>query len=211
LLQDNCSLLLGHDETQQLLNKLAVSNPKLVEELIPKKIPLSTLTQILQNLLQEGVPIRDLRTILLALSSVAEKVTAVEELTAVVRVALGRMIVQKFVQPGEELPIMTLAPELEQVLHNVVSRMNNGAVPIEPDLAEGLMRNVNQAAREEADADRAAVLVTSPTLRSWLSKVLRPRIQGLTVLSYAELPDDIGLRVNRSIAVQPRQVAATAA
>jgi len=106
---------------------------------------------------------------------------------------------------------MTLAPELEQVLHNVVSRMNNGAVPIEPDLAEGLMRNVNQAAREEADADRAAVLVTSPTLRSWLSKVLRPRIQGLTVLSYAELPDDIGLRVNRSIAVQPRQVAATAA
>jgi len=211
LLQENCALLLGHDETQQLLNKLAVSNPKLVEELIPKKIPLSTLTQILQNLLQEGVSIRDLRTVLLALSSVAEKVTAVEELTAVVRVALGRMIVQRFVQPGEELPIMTLAPELEQVLHSVVARMNNGAVPIEPELAEGLMRNVNQAAREEADADRAAVLVTSPTLRSWLSKVLRPRIQGLTVLSYAELPDDIGLRVNRSIAVQPRQVTATAA
>jgi flagellar biosynthesis protein FlhA len=211
LLQDNCSLLLGHDETQQLLNKLSVSNPKLVEELIPKKVPLSTLTQILQNLLQEGVPIRDLRTILLALSGVAEKVTAIDELTATVRVALGRMIVQKFVQPGEEMSIMTLAPELEQVLHSVVSRMNNGAVPIEPELAEGLMRNVNLAAREEADSDRAAVLVTSPTLRPWLSKVLRPRIQGLTVLSYAELPDDIGLRVNRSIAVQPKQVAATAA
>ena len=208
ILQDHSHLLLGHDETQQLVDKLAAVSPKLVEELIPKKITIGVLTQVLQGLLAEGVAIRDLRGVLAALAPVAEKVTDIEELIGVARVALGRMIVQNFVAHGEELGVMTLAPELEQVLHGTVRRANGGNVPIEPELAEGLLRAVNASAQEELNADRPAVLVTSPTLRPWLSRILRPRVPGLAVLSYAELPEDLNLRVNRSVTVQARQNAA---
>ncbi|NDE00609.1 MAG: flagellar biosynthesis protein FlhA [Gammaproteobacteria bacterium] len=208
ILQENCNLLLGHDETQQLVDKLAAAAPKLVEELIPKKLPIGTLTQVLQNLLAEGVSIRDLRGVLMALAPVAEKVQDIEELTGVARVALGRMIVQQYVLHGEELSVMTLAPELEQVLHATVRRSQGGNVPIEPELAEGLLQSVGKASRDETNADRPAILVTSPTLRPWLSRVLRPRIPGLSVLSYAELPEDTSLRVNSSITVQPRTSAA---
>ena len=208
LLSENCNLLIGHDETQQLVEKLAASAPNLVEELVPKKLAIGTLTQILQNLLAEGVSIRDLRSVLLALAPVAEKISDVDELTAVARISLGRMITQQFVSHGEQLSVMTLAPELEQVLHATVRRSQGGAVPIEPDMAEGLLRAVSQSSKEELDADRPAVLVTSPALRAWLSKILRPRIPGLAVLSYAELPDDTQLKVTTSITVQPRQAAA---
>jgi flagellar biosynthesis protein FlhA len=207
-LQENCNLLLGHDETQQLVDKLAAAAPKLVEELIPKKLQIGALTQVLQNLLAEGVSIRDLRGVLMALAPVAEKVQDIEELTGVARVALGRMIVQQYVLHGEELSVMTLAPELEQVLHATVRRGQGGNVPIEPELAEGLLQSVGRASRDETNADRPAILVTSPTLRPWLSRVLRPRIPGLSVLSYAELPEDTSLRVNSSITVQPRTSAA---
>ena len=151
---------------------------------------------------------RDLRGVLAALAPVAEKVTDIEELIGVARVALGRMIVQNYVAHGEELGVMTLAPELEQVLHGTVRRANGGNVPIEPELAEGLLRAVSASAQEELNADRPAVLVTSPTLRPWLSRILRPRVPGLAVLSYAELPEDLNLRVNRSVTVQARQNAA---
>jgi len=208
ILQDHSHMLLGHDETQQLVDKLAAVSPKLVEELIPKKITIGVLTQVLQGLLAEGVAIRDLRGVLAALAPVAEKVTDIEELIGVARVALGRMIVQNYVAHGEELGVMTLAPELEQVLHGTVRRANGGNVPIEPELAEGLLRAVSASAQEELNADRPAVLVTSPTLRPWLSRILRPRVPGLAVLSYAELPEDLNLRVNRSVTVQARQNAA---
>lgn len=208
ILQDHSHMLLGHDETQQLVDKLAAVSPKLVEELIPKKITIGVLTQVLQGLLAEGVAIRDLRGVLAALAPVAEKVTDIEELIGVARVALGRMIVQNYVAHGEELGVMTLAPELEQVLHGTVRRANGGNVPIEPELAEGLLRAVSASAQEELNADRPAVLVTSPSLRPWLSRILRPRVPGLAVLSYAELPEDLNLRVNRSVTVQARQNAA---
>jgi flagellar biosynthesis protein FlhA len=210
ILQENCNLLLGHDETQQLIDKLAAAAPKLVDELIPKKLSIGTLTQVLQNLLVEGVSIRDLRGVLLALAPVAEKVTDIDELTGVARVALGRMIVQQYAQHGEELGVMTLAPELEQVLHATVRRGQGGNVPVEPELAEGLLRSVSRASQEEMNSDRPAVLVTSPILRPWLSRILRPRIPGLSVLSYSELPEDTNLRVNTNITVQARQGAVAA-
>lgn len=205
ILQENCNLLLGHDETQQLIDKLAAAAPKLVDELIPKKLSIGTLTQVLQNLLAEGVSIRDLRGVLLALAPVAEKVTDIDELTGVARVALGRMIVQQYAPHGEELGVMTLAPELEQVLHATVRRGQGGNVPVEPELAEGLLRSVSRASQEEMNSDRPAVLVTSPMLRPWLSRILRSRIPGLSVLSYSELPEDTNLRVNTNITVQARQ------
>jgi flagellar biosynthesis protein FlhA len=208
ILQENCNLLLGHDETQQLIDKLAGSAPKLVEELIPKKLSVSVLTQVLQNLLAESVSIRDLRGVLLAIAPVAEKVQDIDELTGVARIALGRMIIQQYALHGDELAVMTLNPELEQVLHATVRRGQGGNIPVEPELAEGLLRSVGRAAQDEMNSDRPAILVTSPTLRPWLSRILRPRIPGLSVLSYSELPEDTNLRVTTSITVQARQSAA---
>ena len=208
ILQENCNLLLGHDETQQLIDKLAASAPKLVEELIPKKLSVSVLTQVLQNLLAESVSIRDLRGVLLAIAPLAEKVQDIDELTGVARIALGRMIIQQYALHGDELAVMTLNPELEQVLHATVRRGQGGNIPVEPELAEGLLRSVGSAAQDEMNSDRPAILVTSPTLRPWLSRILRPRIPGLSVLSYSELPEDTNLRVTTSITVQARQSAA---
>ncbi len=208
VLQDQSHLLLGHDETQQLVDKLAGSAPKLVEELIPKKLTIGTLTQVLQNLLAEGVAIRDLRGVVMALSPVIEKIQDVDELTSIARVAMGRMIAQNYAPHGEELAVLTLASELEQMLHATVRRGQGGNVPIEPELAEMLLRTLNEAAQNQSDAGHAAVLVTSPLLRPWLSRVLRARIPGLAVLSYAELPEDMNLRVARSITLQQRAAAA---
>jgi flagellar biosynthesis protein FlhA len=205
LLQDQAFQLMGHDEAQQLLDKVSATSPKLVEDLVPKKLQLGTLVQVLQALLQEGVSIRDMKTVLIALSAIAGKTQDAEELTAAARVALGRMIVQKIIDHGEDLPVMTLTPELEQVLHGIIKRGQGGSVPIEPEMAEGLLKSINSATEEQLALDRPAVLVTSPLLRAWLARVLRSRIPSLSVLSYAELPEDTGIRVVRSISIQPRE------
>ena len=204
LLRNNASELISHDETQQLLDKVAERSPKLVEDLVPEKLSLATITKVLQNILDESVSVRDMRTILEVLSTESSRTQDVEELTAAVRPKLGRMIVQGLVDVDDNLPVMTLNPALEQMLNNILQQSGSSqGLVIEPKLAESLINALAKNTREIEDQGSAAVLVVSPTLRPWLSKFIRHRLSDLTVLSYSEIPDDQAVDVVATIDVDP--------
>ena len=204
LLRNNASELISHDETQQLLDKVAERSPKLVEDLVPEKLSLATITKVLQNILDESVSVRDMRTILEVLSTESSRTQDVEELTAAVRPKLGRMIVQGLVDVDDNLPVMTLNPALEQMLNNILQQSGSSqGLVIEPKLAESLISALAKNTRDIEDQGSAAVLVVSPTLRPWLSKFIRHRLSDLTVLSYSEIPDDQAVDVVATIDVDP--------
>ena len=195
LLHDNAQELLGHEEVQQLLDKLAQASPKLVEDLVPKLLPLSVVVKVMQNLLSEGVPVRDVRTIAEVLASHAARSQDADDLTAVVRVALGRSIVQKITGIENELPVITLDPSLEQLLTQNVQNAGNGALGMEPGLAERLFQSLEDVTRRQEMAGQAAVLVVSPLLRPWLAQLIKHSVNGLNVLSYSEIPDNKKIKV----------------
>ena len=204
LLRNNASELISHDETQQLLDKVAERSPKLVEDLVPEKLSLATITKVLQNILDESVSVRDMRTILEVLSTESSRTQDIEELTAAVRPKLGRMIVQGLVDVDDNLPVMTLNPALEQMLNNILQQSGSSqGLVIEPKLAESLISALAKNTREIENQGSAAVLVVSPTLRPWLSKFIRHRLSDLTVLSYSEIPDDQAVDGVATIDVDP--------
>jgi flagellar biosynthesis protein FlhA len=203
LLRGNASELLSHDETQQLLDKVAGRSPKLVEDLVPGKLPLATITKVLQNILDESVSVRDMRTIIEVLSTESGRTQDADELTAAVRPRLGRMIVQSLVDINDSLPVITLNPSLEQVLHNVLQQSSSTqGLVIEPKLAEGLFKALAENTEAVENQGHPAVLVVSPGIRPWLAKIIRHRLSDLTVLSYSEIPDDQAVKVVATVDVE---------
>ncbi len=206
VLRENAADLLSHDETQQLLDKLSSKSPKIVEDLVPGKLSLGALTRILQNLLQESVSIRDMRTIAESLTEASSRTTDPEQLTAMVRPKLGRMIMQSLVDEKNSLSVMTLEPGLEQLLHNVLQQSQPGQpVVMEPSLAESLFAALRDGTRVLEEEGLPAVLVVSPMIRAWLSKAARHRVNDLTVLSYSEIPDDQAVKVIHTVDAQAKK------
>jgi len=195
--------LLGHEEVQQLLDRLAETDPKLVDNLVPKQLPLSVVVRVLQNLLREGVSIRSLRLIAESLAEQAPRSKNPDELLEGVRVALGRMIVQEINGLNEEFPVVVLDPELEQILLNSI-RGAAGAVGLEPGLAERLQQGLAEFTQRQELAGEVAVLLVSPNIRSWLARFIRRSIPALNVLSYNEVPDNKQVRLVSSIGPQGR-------
>ena len=202
LLRGSASELLSHDETQQLLDKVADRSPKLVEDLVPGKLPLATITKVLQNILDEGVSVRDMRTIIEVLSTESSNTQNADDLTAAVRPRLGRMIVQGLVDINDSLPVITLNPSLEQMLHNILQQSSSTqGLVIDPTLAEGLFKALAENTEEVENQGHPAVLVVSPGIRPWLAKIIRHRLSDLTVLSYSEIPDDQAVKVVATVDV----------
>jgi flagellar biosynthesis protein FlhA len=200
VLRENASDLISHDEAQQLLEKLAAKSPKLAEDLVPGKITLGVLTRVLQCLLIESVSIRDMRSIAETLTEVAGKTNDPDQLAALVRPKLGRMIMQSLVDEKNTLSVMTLEPSFEQLLHNVLQQTQPGQpVVMEPGLSENLFAALREGARTMEDDGNPAVLVVSPLIRTWLSKAVRHRVNDLTVLSYSEIPDDQSVKVIHTV------------
>jgi flagellar biosynthesis protein FlhA len=203
LLRNNCAELLSHDETQQLLDKVAARSPKLVEDLVPGKLPLATITKVLQNILDESVSVRDMRTIIEVLSTESGNTQDPDDLTAAVRPRLGRMIVQGLIDVNTSLPVITLNPSLEQMLHNILQQSSKGqGLVIEPNLAEGLFNALAENTQKVENQGHPAVLVVSPGIRPWLAKIIRHRLPDLTVLSYSEIPDDQAVKVVATVDVE---------
>ncbi|MEA3221430.1 MAG: Flagellar biosynthesis protein FlhA [Immundisolibacter sp.] len=190
--------LLGHEEVQQLLDRLAAQAPKLVENLTPKVLPLGTVLRVLRNLLQEGVPIRDLRSIAESLAEHGTRSQDPDVLTALVRVAIGRSIVQEIFGMAPELALMTLDPELERILLKAVQG-GDGALGLEPGLAERLRGLLADAAQRQELLGQPAVLVAPNALRLWLARFVRHLAVDLKVLAYEELPENRQVRVVANI------------
>jgi flagellar biosynthesis protein FlhA len=194
LVQTHAHELLGHEEVQQLLNHLAKTAPKLVEDLVPRVLPMSTVVRVLQGLLAERVPIRNMRTIIETLADAAPRSQDPSVLQAQVRVALGRQIVQDIAGLKDELPVITLENDLEQLLQG--SLANGGATPgLEPGLAERLQQQLANAARRQETLGEPAVLLVPPTLRQTLARFVRAGVPGLQVLAWNEIPDNRRVRL----------------
>jgi flagellar biosynthesis protein FlhA len=203
IIKQHAHELLGHEEVQQLLDRLAKTDPRLVENVVPKQLPLSIVVRVLQNLLKEGVSIRSIRMIAESLAEQAPRSKNPDELLEGVRVALGRMIVQEINGLEEELPVSALDPDLEQLLQDML-RGNAGAAGLEPGIAERLQNELADYSHRQEIAGQPAVVLVSPSIRSWVSRFTRRSVPGLAVLSYNEVPDSKQVRLLSTIGQQGR-------
>jgi flagellar biosynthesis protein FlhA len=207
LLQQHAHELLGHEGVQQLLDNLARTCPKLVENLVPKALPLGVVVKVMQNLLEERVPVRDLRTIAETLAEHAPKSQDPDVLTAAVRVTLSRMIYQQINGMEAYLTAMTLDPKLEQLLLKSVQGASDVGVGVEPGLADQMLTALMHNTQRQEMNGQPAVLLVSPALRQWLARFVRGAVRGLHVLSYNEVPENKQVKVIATIGGKPLAVA----
>ncbi|MBN8448905.1 MAG: flagellar biosynthesis protein FlhA [Candidatus Accumulibacter sp.] len=190
--------LLGRQETQALLDHLAKDMPKLVEDLVPKALSLGVVQKVLRNLLEEGVHLRDMRTVMETLADGAPRSQDPEVLTAQVRMALGRSILQELYPGGAEMQVMSLDPQLERLLLQAVAGGGDG-MGIEPGLADTLVREAVAAAQRQEAVGLPMVLLVPGNLRTLLSRFLRRSISQLKVLAHAEVPENRIIKVTSII------------
>ncbi|RUR69214.1 flagellar biosynthesis protein FlhA [Variovorax guangxiensis] len=195
LIQTHAAELLGRQEVQQLLDQIAKTAPKLTEDLVPKVLSLSTLHKVLQNLLDEEVPIRDMRTILDVMAEHAPTVKDPTELTTLTRLALGRAITQQLFPGDSEMQVIGLDGSLDGVLQQALTNSSG----IEPGIADNLLRQAQAAITRQEQMGLAPVLVVQHALRVLLSRFLRRSLPQLKVLSHAEIPDSRTIKVTTAI------------
>jgi flagellar biosynthesis protein FlhA len=195
VIQSHAHELLGHEEVQQLLTALGKTAPKLVEDLTPRLLPLGSVVRVLQGLLNERVPIRNMRTIVETLAEHAPRTQDTAQLQSMVRVALGRQIVQDIVGMSTELPVITLEPDLEQLLSNSLGGTGAATPGLEPGLAERMQRRLAEAAQRQEMTGEPAVLLVPPQLRQTLARFVRSVVPNMHVLAWNEIPDNRKVRL----------------
>jgi len=195
ILQSNAHELFGYEEAQNIMDNLAKSAPKLVEDLVPKTLALGVVVKVMQNLLREGVSIRDIRTIAETLAEYGVKSQDPDILTSASRAALGRSIVHEINGVDKNLAVITLDPELEQLLHQSLQTAGENGAGIEPGLAEQMQKSLEESAQKMEIEGQVAVLLVSSFVRPWLARFLRHSISGLHVLAYNEIPEDRQIQV----------------
>jgi len=195
LIHSHSAELLGRQEVQQLLDRIGKESPMLVQDLVPKALSLTSVQKVLQNLLDESVPIRDMRTILDVLAEHAPAVADTTELTSLIRLALGRAIIQDIYPGHEPLQVIGLDSSLDRMLLQALSSSSG----LEPGLADNLLQQTQAAMARQAQLGLPEVLVVQHPLRVLLARFLRRSLPGLRVLSHAEIPDTRTIRVTATI------------
>ena len=195
VIQTHTAELLGRQEVQSLLDQIGKSSPKLTEDIVPKVIALTTLQKVLQNLLDEGVPIRDMRTILDVMAEHAPSVKDATELTTLTRLALGRAITQQIFPGDAPLQVIGLDPGLDRLLMQAMANSSG----IEPGLADGLLQQAQSAITRQEQLGLPPVLVVQHPLRVLLSHFLRRSLPQLKVLSHAEIPDVRTIKITATL------------
>lgn len=203
IMSTKAAQLIGHEEVQQMLNLLAASCPKLVEELVPNVVNVGSLLAVLQRLLRENIPVRDLRTISEAL--VASKGKDPESLLASARLSLARVIIHQLVDGAMEVPVISLDPALEQIVHKASQQAKqiNGAdsdeLVLEPGMAEKLHSSLAEVVQRQETNGAPSILLVSPQIRSAMYRFSRGALPSLSVLSYQEVPEDKQITIIASI------------
>lgn len=200
MLQKNVHDLLGHEEVQKVLDMLAKQSPKLAESLVPETVSMTVLLKVLKNLLSERVPIRDIRTIAETLATHGNLSQDSDALTAAVRVALSRIIIQSIVGNEAEIPVITLDPEMEQMLlRSAQQNKDPSAIAMEPNMADKLQKALNDAAQRQEMAGKTPVLLVAAPLRSMLARFVRYCSSEIAVFAYNEIPEDKQITIEASI------------
>jgi len=198
LLSTRAAELLGRQEAQQLLDHVGKISPKLVEDLVPKTLPLGVVQKVLQNLLEEGMHIRDMRTIVETLAENAPRTQDPHQLTALVRIALGPAIVQQFYPSSQELQVIGMDKELEYLLIQAMQSSQNG-IGIEPGLADTVLRETRAAAETQEQMGLPAVMLVPAQLRDLLARFLKRAVPNMRVISHDEVPDFKTIRVTATV------------
>jgi len=191
--------LLGQDDVQALLDNLSGSAPSLVQSVVPKLIPLHSLTGILRELLAERVPISDLRRILETLANLAGKNLTVAESAEALRPGLAGLLIQQIAPLSQPLPVITLSSELEHMLISMARQSGEAGLMLDNALAERLIKSVSQASEKAAAEGRQAVMVVSPAIRKQLSAIVRHHIDDMIIMGFTELPDSRKITVIATI------------
>jgi flagellar biosynthesis protein FlhA len=204
LLQKHAHELIGHEDVQKMLDRLGKVSPKLAEELVPNTLNLSQLLSVLQNLLMEGVPVRDMRSIAEALANIQVESQDTAALTVVVRKVLKRLIIHSIYGNADDLSVITLEPALEQLLLKTVQQSkqqtgNSDNMILEPSMAEKLQNSLLEATRNQEMAGNPAVLLVSAMLRPVLANFIRTMTDNLHVISYQEIPDNKQITIAATI------------
>lgn len=195
LIHSHAAELLGRQELQKLFDHLNTQFPKLIEDLVPKLLPLTTVQKVLHNLLEENVHIRDMRTIIDVLTEHATQTQDAIELTAIVRAALGRAIVDQYYPAGMEMQVMSLHHELESILIQVMQTGGVQGAGIEPGLADTLLKEVRNAAQQQEKLGLPVVLLVPGAIRFLMAKFLRRALPQLRVLAHSEIPDSRKIKI----------------
>ena len=199
ILKNNAAKLVGQDDVQQLLDRLKQNSPKLVENLVPGVMSLADVTRVIHSLLDEGVPIRDMRTIAETLSLQRGSDRSPDEMVSQVRVALGPSIFQSVTGQAHELPVMVLDPQLEQIMGNAIQN-NNGV--IEPNLLDTVVTGISEGSGKMEAEGASPVLLVSGAIRGFLARLLRGRMANFYILAYDEIPADKNIRVVTTVGKQ---------
>ncbi|WP_086480809.1 flagellar biosynthesis protein FlhA [Oceanospirillum sanctuarii] len=206
IMQNYAHELIGHDDIQHLMDALSSHSPKLAEQLVPDCVSLNQLLKIIQSLLQESVSIRDFRTIAQSLIETAQSTRDIGQMTSAVRVALSRSIVQSICGPGTDLPVITLEPQLEQILLQSVQQAAQSNVEdnliLEPAMAERLQQSLAEVSQQQEMMGNPAVLVVAAPIRQVLARFVRYSAQSVHVLSYQEIPDNKQITIVATVGQQ---------
>ena len=194
-MQDHAHELLGHHEVQEILDRYTSATPGVIDDIIPKLIPLGTVVKVMQNLLRENIPIRDTRTILETLAENAARTQDPDALSAAVRIALGRLIMERIAGPDSEIPVITLDMSLEQLLQQSLQSMTEGGGAIEPGLAEKMLQSLKECSERQEVAGEAAILLVPDNLRELMVRMVRQNVSRLKVLAFSEVPENRQLKI----------------
>ena len=196
ILTNHAADLLGQDEVQELLDNLEITQPNLVQSIIPKVIPLHQLTKVLQNLLREAVPISDLHVIIGELASMNIQKLSNDDISEELRPKLVPLLIQKLSKFKDTLPLLTLAPDLEQlILTSVRQNPDEKMLLLDSGLAKKILSNLNDASEALSAEGKAAFLIVAPQIRRHVANFVRSQLPAINVLSFTELPE------NRSVEI----------
>jgi flagellar biosynthesis protein FlhA len=199
ILQEHAHELLGYKEVQSLIERYNEHSPKVIDDIIPNIIPISVVLKVMQNLLRENIPIRDIRTIIETIIEFSRNNQSIDSLTAAVRVALGRVIVERISGSDDELPVITLDMALEQLLQQTLQAMADGSGVVEPGLTQRLITSLREACEKQELAGQPSVLLAADNLRELLVRLVRFNIPRLHILAFGEVPENREIRIVNSV------------
>ena len=192
IIRQHIDELLTRQDVQNLINNLKDSNPTLVDELTPKLLGIGEIQKVLQNLLKEGISIRDLLTIFETLADYATTSRDTDILTEYVRQALKRAISNKFFPPNETSSVVTLDPQLEQKIMSGVKQTENGTyLNLDPDLTKEILKSVEAEAKKLENLGKAPIVITSPIVRIYFKRLIEDYYKDIAVVSYKEVESNV--------------------
>ena len=195
VIRQHIAELLTRQDTQNLIDNLKESNPSVVEELTPKLLGLGEIQKVLQNLLEEGVSIRDLLTIFETLADYAATTRDTDVLTEYVRQALKRAISARYFEPGETTQVVTLDPKIEQEIMGSVKQTEQGAyLTLDPERNKAIIAATEAELKKLDDLGRNEIVVTSPIVRIYFKKLTEDYFDELVVISYNEIENNVELQ-----------------